>query len=140
MTVISIIMCIKKGIKICHQERSWWLQGYEELEWILSIDAKNFLWHGLQTVSRIYIVVKNCLHAMIKKSQVISFNKYHFGRNHCLFDLRMLKIILEDIITDAQDWSLYNLMCENNEACVLLKNITLFLESSYIENVVPPRT
>lgn len=93
------------------------------------MDYKQFL----QFIS---FIAKNRLHAMIKKSQVISFNKYYFGRNHCLFDLQTLKDVLEDFITDARDLSVYDLICENNEAHVLLRSITAFLKvSCNIENV-----
>ncbi|XP_011685344.1 PREDICTED: jmjC domain-containing protein 4 isoform X2 [Wasmannia auropunctata] len=88
--------------------------------------------HGMdykQFLEFISFIAKNRLHAMLKKDRVVSFNKYHFGRNHCLFDLRALEIVLEDVITDAQDLSVYNLICENDEARVLLKNIIECLES-----------
>lgn len=121
-----------KEVDDCKDMKNWNEHCQLMLKISYGMDYKQFL-------EFISFIAKNRLHAMIKKSQVVSFNKYRFGRNHCLFDLRALKTILEDIITDAQNLSIYNLMCENNEARVLLKDITLFLESfCNIENVVSP--
>lgn len=118
-----------KEVDDCKDMKNWNEHCQLMLKTSYGMDYKQFL-------EFISFIAKNRLHAMIKKNQVISFNKYRFGRNHCLFDLRALKTILEDIIIDAQDLSVYNLMCENDEARVLLKNITSFLESCNIENVV----
>ncbi|XP_077260757.1 jumonji domain containing 4 [Temnothorax americanus] len=125
---------VMKEVDDCKDMKNWNEHCQLMLKTSYGMDYKQFL-------EFISFIAKNRLHAMLKKGQVISFNKYRFGRNHCLFDLRTLKTILEDIITDAQDLSVYSLMCENDEARVLLKNIASFLESSCsIENVVPPPT
>lgn len=122
-----------KEVDDCKDMKNWNEHCQLMLKTSYGMDYKQFL-------EFISFIAKNRLHAMMKKNQVISFKKYRFGYNHCLFDLRALKIILEDIITDAQDLSVYNLMCENNEARVLLKNITSFLEPCNIANIIPPNT
>lgn len=131
-TLKKELRSVMKEVDDCKDMKNWNEHCQLMLKISYGMDYKQFL-------EFISFIAKNRLHAMIKKSQVVSFNKYRFGRNHCLFDLRALKTILEDIITDAQNLSIYNLMCENNEARVLLKDITLFLESfCNIENVVSP--
>lgn len=120
---------VMKVVDDCKDMKNWNEHCQLMLKTSYGMDYKQFL-------EFISFIAKNRLHAMIKKSQVISFNKYRFGHNHCLFDLRALKIILENIITDAQDLSVYNLMCKNDEARILLKNIALFLDSCNIENAV----
>lgn len=121
-----------KEVDDCKDMKNWNEHCQLMLKASYGMDYKQFL----QFIS---FIAKNRLHAMLKKDQVISFHKYCFGYNHCLFDLRVLKNVLDDIITDAQDLSVYNLMCENDEARFLLKTITSFLESSCnIENVTFP--
>jgi len=123
---------VMKEVDDCKDMKNWNEHCQLMLKTSYGMDYKQFF-------EFISFIAKNRLQAMIKKSQVISFNKYRFGRNHCLFDLRAIKTVLNDIITDAQDLSVYNLMCENDEARMLLKNITSFLESSCnIENVISP--
>lgn len=119
-----------KEVDDCKDMKNWNEHCQLMLKTSYGMDYKQFL-------EFITFIAKNRLHAMVKKSQVISFNKYLLGRNHCLFDLRALKNVLENFVTDAQDLSVYSLMCENDEACTLLKNITSVLESSCnIENVI----
>lgn len=119
-----------KEVDDCKDMKNWNKHCQLMLKASYGMDYKQFL-------EFISFIAKSRLHAMLKKNQVISFRKYHFGHNHCLFDLRTLKNILEDIITDAQDLSVYNLMCENDEARLLLKTVNSFLESSCnIENVI----
>ncbi|EGI70634.1 PREDICTED: jmjC domain-containing protein 4 [Acromyrmex echinatior] len=120
---------VMKEVDDCKDMKNWNEHCQLMLKTSYGMDYKQFL-------EFISFIAKNRLHAMIKKSQVISFNKYHFGHNHCLFDLRTLKVILENIIIDAQDLSVYNLMCKNDEARILLKNIASFLNSCNIENAV----
>jgi len=119
-----------KEVEDCKDMSNWKEHCQLMLKASYGMDYKQFL-------EFISFIAKNRLHTMIKKSQVISFNKYCFGRNHCLFDLRTLRNVLEDIITDAQNLSVYDLICAKDEAHVLLKNITSFLEiSCNIENVI----
>ncbi|EZA49639.1 hypothetical protein DMN91_006417 [Ooceraea biroi] len=121
---------VMKEVEDCKDMNNWNEHCQLMLKASYGMDYKQFL-------KFISFIAKNRLHAMIKKSQVISFNKYCFGRNHCSFDLRALKGVLEDVVADAQNLSVYDLMCENNEARVLLEDITSFLETSCnIENVI----
>ncbi|XP_020279195.1 jmjC domain-containing protein 4 [Pseudomyrmex gracilis] len=119
----SELRSVMKEVDDCKDMKNWNEHCQLMLKTSYGMDYKQFF-------ELISFIAKNRLHAMIKKSQVVSFNKYCFGRNHCLFDLQALKNVLENIIADARDLSVYDLMCENDEACVLLKNITSFLESS----------
>lgn len=121
---------VMKEVDDCKDMKNWNEHCQLMLKTSYGMDYKQFL-------EFISFIAKNRLHAMVKKSQVISFNKYRFGHNHCLFDLQALKVILENIIIDAQNLSVYNLMCKNDEARILLKNIVSFLNSyNIIENAV----
>ncbi|XP_072751632.1 2-oxoglutarate and iron-dependent oxygenase JMJD4 [Anoplolepis gracilipes] len=119
---------VMKEVDDCKDMKNWNEHCQLMLKVSYGMDYKQFL-------EFISFIAKNRLHAMLKKNQVVSFRKYCFGYNHCLFDLRILKNILDDIITDAQDLSVYNLICENDEAQLLSKTIVSFLESACnIEN------
>lgn len=121
-----------KEVDDCKDMQNWIEHCQLMLKTSYGMDYKQFF-------EFISFIAKNRLHVMMKRSKIVSFNKYHLGRNHCLFDLQALKKVLEDIIRDAQDLSVYNLMCENDEARVLSRNITSFLESCCnIENVIFP--
>lgn len=120
-----------KEVDDCKDMKNWNEHCQLMLKASYGMDYKQFF-------EFILFIAKNRLHAMLKKNQVISFRKYCFGYNHYLFDLRALKHILDDIITDAQDLSVYNLMCKNDEALLLLRAISSFLESACnIENISP---
>lgn len=121
-----------KEVDDCKDMKNWNEHCQLMLKTSYGMDYKQFL-------EFISFIAKNRLQAMVKKSQVVSFNKYLLGRNHCLFDLWMIRNVLENFVTDAHDLSVYNLICKNDEARALLKNITAVLESSCnIENVISP--
>lgn len=122
-----------KEVDDCKDMKNWNEHCQLMLKTSYGMDYKQFF-------EFISFIAKNRLHVMAKKSQVISFNKYLLGCNHCLFDLRALRNVLENFVTDAQDLSVYNLTCENDEARTLLRNIASVLEKSScnIENVISP--
>ncbi|XP_014481072.1 PREDICTED: jmjC domain-containing protein 4 [Dinoponera quadriceps] len=123
---------VMREVDDCRDMKNWNEHCQLMLKTSYGMDYKQFL-------EFISFIAKSRLQAMVKKGQVVSFDKYLLGRNHCSFDLGVLKNVLEDFVTDAQDLSVYNLMCENDEARALLKNITSVLESSCnIENVISP--
>lgn len=121
-----------KEVDDCKDMKNWNEHCQLMLKTSYGMDYKQFF-------EFISFIAKNRLQVIIKKNQVKSFNKYLLGRNHCLFDLRAIRNVLENFLTDAQNLSVYNMMCQNDEARVLLKNITSVLESSCnIENVISP--
>lgn len=76
-------------------------------------------------------IAKSRLNMFSQKEEVISFNKYKFGSNHCVFDLHSVKLVLIDFIRDMEEKSIYHLICEKNQGHKLLNKILLFLQSHY---------
>ncbi|XP_043256192.1 2-oxoglutarate and iron-dependent oxygenase JMJD4 [Colletes gigas] len=77
----------------------------------------------------IVFIAKRRLNMILKKEKVISFNKYEFGVNHCLFDLDAIRLILIDFINDAEEKSIYDLICERKQGHKLLNKIVLLLQT-----------
>lgn len=81
-------------------------------------------------------ITKQRLNMVLDKEDVISFNKYKLGFNHCIFDLHSIKLTLIDFINDMEEKSIYYLICEKQQAHKLLNKILLFLQShDSIENL-----
>ncbi|EFN85605.1 JmjC domain-containing protein 4 [Harpegnathos saltator] len=135
--IINVWLALKKELRSvmkevddCKDMKNWNEHCQLMLKTSYGMDYKQFF-------EFISFIAKNRLHAMAKNNQIINFNKYLLGRNHCLFDLRALKNVLKNFVTDVQDLSVHNLMCKNDEARALLKHITSILESSCnIGNVI----
>lgn len=76
-------------------------------------------------------IAKERLNAMEEPNVLINFKKYKFGKNHCLFDLEAIRLVLMDFITDTEEKSIYPLICEREQAHKLLNKIVLLLQSYY---------
>ncbi|XP_076397059.1 jumonji domain containing 4 [Megachile rotundata] len=76
-------------------------------------------------------IAQTRLNMFSQKEEVISFNKYKFGSNHCIFDLHSIKLVLIDFIRDMEEKSIYHLICEKNQGHKLLNKILLVLQSHY---------
>lgn len=58
-----------------------------------------------------------------------SFDSWILGKNHSLFDLRQIKIVLEHLTKDANEKGIYNILWQNNQVDNLLINIYSVLET-----------
>ncbi|XP_053980754.1 2-oxoglutarate and iron-dependent oxygenase JMJD4 [Hylaeus anthracinus] len=74
-------------------------------------------------------IAKQRLNMILKKEKVISFNKFEFGVNHCIFDLDAIRLVLIDFINDAEEKSIYDLICERKQGHKLLNKIVLLLQT-----------
>ncbi|KAI4498866.1 hypothetical protein M0802_006041 [Mischocyttarus mexicanus] len=89
--------------------------------------------HGMnygQFYSFISFIAKERLKLFTKGIKKISFDKYELGKNHCLFDLKMLKIVLEDFIIEIKEKCIYNLISYNDEPVDLLETINHILRDA----------
>ncbi|XP_071873753.1 jumonji domain containing 4 [Bombus fervidus] len=74
-------------------------------------------------------IAKRRLSMVLKKEDVITFNRYKLGFSHCVFDLHSIKLTLIDFINDMEEKSIYYLICEKQQAHKLLNKLLLFLQS-----------
>ena len=88
-----------------------------------------------QFLDFIIFIAKQRLNTISKKDEVRSFNKYTFGINHCIFDLNSIRLVLIDFINDAEEKSIYELICEKKQAHKLLNKILVVLQSHNFENL-----
>lgn len=82
----------------------------------------------------ILFIAKQRLNMILKKERVISFNKYEFGINHCIFDLDAIRLVLIDFINDAEEKSIYDLICKRKQGHKLLNKIVLLLQTHNVED------
>ncbi|KAK9303249.1 hypothetical protein QLX08_005015 [Tetragonisca angustula] len=74
-------------------------------------------------------IAKRRLSMVLEKQNVITFNRYKLGLNHCVFDLHSIKLTLIDFINDMEEKSIYYLICEKQQAHKLLNKILLFIQT-----------
>lgn len=79
-------------------------------------------------------IAKSRLGMALDKADVVSFNKYKLGLNHCVFDLHAMKLTLIDFINDMEEKDIYDLICEKQQAHKLLNRIIRFLQSHDIKD------
>ncbi|XP_017889963.1 jmjC domain-containing protein 4 [Ceratina calcarata] len=79
-------------------------------------------------------IAKSRLSMALEKVDVVSFNKYKLGLNHCVFDLHSVKLTLIDFINDMEEKDIYHLICEKQQAHKLLNRIITFLQSHDIKD------
>lgn len=92
--------------------------------------------HGMDYIlffDFITFIAKQRLDMILKKDEVISFNHFTLGTNHCIFDLNSIRLVLIDFIRDAEEKSIYDLICENKAAHKLLRKIVLLLQKYDVE-------
>ena len=68
-------------------------------------------------------IAENRLNSVINSVPIKNFGKWHLGKNHCLFDLRQIKIVLESLIDDASEKGISTLLWKQEEAQLLLDKI-----------------
>ncbi|XP_033228054.1 2-oxoglutarate and iron-dependent oxygenase JMJD4 isoform X2 [Belonocnema kinseyi] len=88
--------------------------------------------HGMnyaQFYDFLSFIAEKRINSLVYKTPNLSFDTWIFGKNHNLFDLRQIKIILENFVEDAKDKSIYNLICKNDEVEMLLNKIELVFQS-----------
>ena len=88
-----------------------------------------------QFLDFIIFIAKQRLNTISKTDEVRSFNKYTFGMNHCIFDLNSIRLVLIDFINDAEEKSIYELICEKKQAHKLLNKILVVLQSHNFESL-----
>lgn len=119
-TLKQELLSVMKEVEDCRDMSNW----IEHCQLMLKVS------HGMnyiQFYSFISFIAARRLDVITKKTRVISFERYEFGINHCLFDLRMLKVVLEDFIEETKEKSIYSLISKDDEPIDLLKRITSVL-------------
>lgn len=58
-----------------------------------------------------------------KNKPVISFDYWHLGKNHCLYDLKKIKIVLQYMINDVNKHSIESIIFPNNQASLFINKI-----------------
>lgn len=71
----------------------------------------------------ISFIAERRINSVINNVPVKSFDKWCLGNNHCLFDLRQIRIVLKYLINDAEDKSICTLLWTGDEAVQLLDKI-----------------
>ena len=74
-------------------------------------------------------IAEKRINFLIYKTQNLSFDTWMLGKNHNLFDLRQIQIILQNFVKDTEDKSIFNLIWSNNEVKLLLDKIDLVLQT-----------
>jgi hypothetical protein len=70
-------------------------------------------------------IAEKRLNSVIHNVPAKSFNKWHLGRNHCLFDISQIKYVLESLMKDAIEKGINTFLWKENEIQVLLDKISL---------------
>lgn len=88
--------------------------------------------HGMnyeQFYSFVSFIAEKRLDFITKGIKTISFDKYEYGKNHCFFDLKMLKTVLEDFIIETKEKCIYNLISTEGQPVDLLETINCALQN-----------
>lgn len=123
LTLKQELSSVMKEVEDCKDMTNW----VEHCQLMLKVS------HGMdymQFYSFITFIAMKRLEAVTKGTRVTSFGIYEFGKNHCLFDLKMLKIVLEDFIANAKEKSIYKLISEDDEPINLLAKINSALQNA----------
>ena len=68
-------------------------------------------------------IAEQRLKSVINNVPIISFKKWYLGHNHCIFDLRQIKIVFESLVKDAKANGISTLFWKKNEDEQLLARI-----------------
>lgn len=82
----------------------------------------------LQFYEFLSFIAKKRLNSVINSVPVKSFETWLLGENHCLFDLRQIKVVLKSLIDDASDKGIHTLLWKDGEAQSLLDRINTKLK------------
>ncbi|XP_015515621.2 2-oxoglutarate and iron-dependent oxygenase JMJD4 [Neodiprion pinetum] len=64
---------------------------------------------------------------IMKDTPVISFHTWYLGRNHCFYDLKQIRLVLDDMIRDVEEKCIHSLIFSENEARFLVDEINKIL-------------
>ena len=68
-------------------------------------------------------IAETRLNSVINSVPVKSFEKWYLGINHCLFDLRQIKVVLKSFVEDTTQKGINTFLWKDNEAQDLLDKI-----------------
>lgn len=116
MALKKELLTVMKEIEDCKEMENWTSHCQLMLKASYGMNYSQFF-HFLS------FIAERRINALNHKITNVSFDIWILGENHCLFDLRQIKIVLEHLTKDANDKGIYNLLWKNNEVENLLKNI-----------------
>ncbi|XP_043476912.1 2-oxoglutarate and iron-dependent oxygenase JMJD4 [Leptopilina heterotoma] len=116
------LLSVMKEIEDCKEMENWTSHCQLMLKASYGMNYSQFF-HFLSFIAERRI--KSLNHEIFN----ISFDSWILGKNHSLFDLRQIKIVLEHLTKDANEKGIYNFLWQNNEVENLLKNIYSVLET-----------
>ena len=77
-------------------------------------------------------IAKKRINSLIHKIPSVSFNKWILGKNHNVFDLLKIEIVLQNFVQDTKEKCIFNLIWSNCEIESLLNEISSILQA-YIQ-------
>lgn len=75
-------------------------------------------------------IVERRLSSLADRETVRSFGKWTIGRNHCLYDLVQAKTVLNDMIEDAKERNIYEIIFADDQSRVLIDKMNEALTST----------
>lgn len=114
LTLKKELLAVIKEVNDCRDMNDWTGHCQLMLKTLYGMDY-------IQFYDFLSFIATKRLEQIIKKEPIISFKKWYLGINHCLFDLRQIKAVLEDFIKDTKEKSI--LIYLNDKAQELLCKI-----------------
>lgn len=122
MALQKELVSVMKEIEDCREMEDWSSHCQLMLKASYGMNYSQFF-------DFLFFIAEKRINSLNHDIPTLSFDIWTLGKNHCLFDLRQIKIVLENLIQDANDKGIYNLLWKDNEVEIFLKNIYSVLET-----------
>ncbi|XP_012262571.2 2-oxoglutarate and iron-dependent oxygenase JMJD4 isoform X1 [Athalia rosae] len=117
------LLAVKSEIEDCRDMDSW----DEHCQVMLKAS------HGINYVQFykfLCFLAKKRIASIKEMSPMLSFGRWHLGRNHCLYDLKQIMLVLTDMINDVHEKGIHSLVFPKADASSLVDEIGQLLPES----------
>lgn len=83
----------------------------------------------LQFYELLSFIADSRLNSVINNVPEKNFDKWYIGRNHCLFDLQRIKVVLKSFMENTSEKNINSLFWKKNEIQLLLDRINVTLNN-----------